>query len=154
MLFDVILGLLRALIAAWESDSIFMYLISSSCGLAKAYCHAWPMASISAWNTVDMSGMCIDSACILLFCDRLQIQHQLHDRFCCRLCILLFLPKMLSLKGHFNQFHPSTYFCRFPKKETWIPLLFLTPFIILSVPFYFILPTYLAGLLVSHAAAV
>ena len=35
--FDVILGLFRALIAACESDSIFMYLMSSSCGLAKAY---------------------------------------------------------------------------------------------------------------------
>ena len=54
---DVILGLFRALIAACASDSIFIYLMSSSCGLAKVYWHAWLMASISAWNTVDVSGV-------------------------------------------------------------------------------------------------
>ena len=51
---DVILGLFRALIAACESDSIFKYLMTSSCGLAKVYWHAWLIASISAWNTVDL----------------------------------------------------------------------------------------------------
>ena len=64
---DVILGLFRALIAACESESIFIYLKSSSSAFARAYWHAWLMASISAWKTVDVSGMCIDSACILLF---------------------------------------------------------------------------------------
>ena len=56
---DVSLGLFRALIAACESDNILMYLMFISFKLANAYWQAWLMASISAWNTVDVSGICI-----------------------------------------------------------------------------------------------
>ena len=64
---DVILGLFKAFIAACESDNIFIYFMSRFWELANAYWHAWLRASISAWNTVEVSGMCIDAACILLF---------------------------------------------------------------------------------------
>ena len=64
---DAILHLFKALISAWESDNILILLILWSGKWASVNWHAWFMASILAWKTDDVAGMCIDSVWILLF---------------------------------------------------------------------------------------